>query len=42
MAVVHEGWIAELLQDISGDDKGTLIDLLSNMKHHLNGSEAKD
>ena len=35
MAAVHEGWIAELLQDMSGADKGRLIDLLSQMKHHL-------
>lgn len=35
MAVVHEGWIAELLQDMSGADKGQLIDLLSQMKQHL-------
>jgi DNA-binding MarR family transcriptional regulator len=39
MAVVHEGWIAELLKDISGDDKGTLIELLSQMKQHLNASD---
>jgi DNA-binding MarR family transcriptional regulator len=38
MAKVHEGWIAELLKDISGDDKGTLIDLLSQMKQHLNAA----
>ena len=36
MAVVHEGWIAELLQDISPDDKTQLISLLSQMKQHLN------
>lgn len=36
MAVVHEGWIAELLKEISSDDKATLIDLLSQMKQHLN------
>jgi DNA-binding MarR family transcriptional regulator len=35
MAEVHEGWIAELLQDMSGADKGQLIDLLSQMKRHL-------
>jgi DNA-binding MarR family transcriptional regulator len=38
MAVVHEGWIAELLKDVSSEDKGTLIDLLSQMKQHLNDS----
>jgi DNA-binding MarR family transcriptional regulator len=37
MAVVHEGWIAELLKDISPDDKEQLIALLSSMKQHLNG-----
>ena len=36
MATVHEGWIAELLQDMSPDDKGQLISLLSQMKQHLN------
>ena len=41
MAAVHEGWITELLKDISGDDKGTLIELLSQMKLHLNASEEK-
>ncbi|MET0855741.1 MAG: MarR family transcriptional regulator [Telluria sp.] len=40
MAVVHEGWIADLLQDISSDDKATLIGLLSQMKLHLNGASA--
>eukprot|EP01034_Spumella_vulgaris_P045223 gene45223-56318_t len=36
MAAVHEGWVAELLQPMSADDKGQLIDLLSQMKRHLN------
>jgi DNA-binding MarR family transcriptional regulator len=36
MAIVHEGWIAELLHGISPDDKGQLISLLSQMKQHLN------
>jgi DNA-binding MarR family transcriptional regulator len=39
MAQVHEGWIAELLQDISGDDKTRLIELLSHMKHSLNARD---
>ena len=39
MAVVHEGWIAELLQDMPGADKGRLIDLLSQMKQHLYSAE---
>ncbi|MGO4381581.1 MarR family winged helix-turn-helix transcriptional regulator [Pseudoduganella sp. RAF53_2] len=36
MAEVHERWIAELLQDLTNDDKARLIDLLSQMKGHLN------
>ena len=36
MALVHERWVAELLQDISTEDKAQLIDLLSQMKGHLN------
>jgi DNA-binding MarR family transcriptional regulator len=39
MAVVHEGWIAELLKDVSGEDKGTLIRLLSAMKQHLDSAD---
>jgi DNA-binding MarR family transcriptional regulator len=39
MASVHEGWIADLLKDISPADKGQLIALLSQMKTHLNGAE---
>ena len=35
MAVVHEGWIADMLKDISPEDKGQLITLLSQMKQHL-------
>ncbi|MDB5949411.1 MAG: MarR family transcriptional regulator [Massilia sp.] len=41
MAEVHEAWIAELLKDMSGDDKGKLIDLLSQMKQHLNAPDEK-
>ena len=41
MAAVHEGWIAELLQDMSGADKARLIDLLSQMKQHLNAPDEK-
>jgi DNA-binding MarR family transcriptional regulator len=37
MAAVHEGWIEELLKDIPGEDKGRLIELLSQMKGRLNG-----
>lgn len=39
MAVVHEGWIADLLKDISPADKGQLIALLSQMKSHLNDAD---
>ncbi|MGZ8288668.1 MAG: MarR family winged helix-turn-helix transcriptional regulator [Telluria sp.] len=35
MAVVHEGWISELLKDMSSRDKAQLITLLSQMKQHL-------
>ena len=41
MASVHEGWIAELLQDMSADDKSQLIALLSQMKQHLNTPDDK-
>ncbi len=39
MAEVHERWVAELLKDISPQDKGQLIELLSQMKQHLNVSD---
>lgn len=42
MAAVHEGWVAELLKDISADDKTRLIDLLSQMKQHLNRLDGAD
>ena len=41
MAVVHEGWIAEMLHAVSPEDKGQLITLLSQMKQHLNTSDDK-
>jgi DNA-binding MarR family transcriptional regulator len=41
MAAVHERWIEELLKDISSDDKDTLIELLSQLKRHLNDLEEK-
>ena len=41
MAVVHEGWIAEMLHGISPEDKGQLIHLLSHMKQHLNTTDDK-
>ncbi|WP_426341989.1 MarR family winged helix-turn-helix transcriptional regulator [Pseudoduganella sp. S-14] len=42
MAAVHESWVAELLQEISQEDKGKLIELLSQMKGHLYAREPKD
>ena len=39
MAVVHEGWIADLLKDMSPDDKGQLIALLSQLKRLLNKTD---
>ncbi|UGQ47621.1 MarR family winged helix-turn-helix transcriptional regulator [Massilia endophytica] len=42
MAQVHEGWVAELLEDMPVEDKGQLIELLSRMKEHLYAREAKD
>ena len=41
MAAVHEEWIAELLQDVSGKDKAQLIELLSHMKRSLNARDEK-
>ena len=41
MARVHEGWIAELLQDMPAADKTQLITLLSQMKQHLTTSDDK-
>ena len=38
MAVVHEGWIAELLHGVSPEEKGQLITLLSHMKQQLDTS----
>jgi DNA-binding MarR family transcriptional regulator len=35
MAAVHEGWLAEMLQDIPGADKAQLLELLSDMKQKL-------
>lgn len=41
MAVVHEGWVAELLQEMTTADKGQLIALLSKMKRHLDQPDEK-
>jgi DNA-binding MarR family transcriptional regulator len=38
MAAVHEGWIAELLGGLSVQEKTKLIQLLSQVKRHLNDS----
>ncbi len=38
MAVVHERWIDELLQDIPSADKASLIELLSKLKHGLDAT----
>ena len=35
MAAVHERWIDEMLADIPGEDKTSLIALLASMKHRL-------
>jgi DNA-binding MarR family transcriptional regulator len=35
MAKVHEGWLAELLQEMPGADKLRMIDLLAQMKEQL-------
>lgn len=40
MAAVHESWIEEMLGGLSAGEKGALIDLLSKIKHHLNGPAA--
>ncbi|HZX26087.1 MAG TPA: MarR family transcriptional regulator [Telluria sp.] len=36
MAVVHEGWVAELFGGMAPADKAQLIDLLDKMKRQLN------
>jgi DNA-binding MarR family transcriptional regulator len=36
MAAVHEGWIADLLGDLSATDKAQMIALLDKMKRQLN------
>jgi DNA-binding MarR family transcriptional regulator len=42
MASVHEGWISELMGGLSAPDKGKLIQLLSEMKKHLNDPSDKE
>jgi DNA-binding MarR family transcriptional regulator len=36
MAAAHEEWITELLGGVSSQDKRRLIELLSQIKQHLN------
>ncbi len=40
MAAAHEGWITELLGGVSPQDKTRLIELLSQIKRHVNGQPA--
>ncbi|WP_151633712.1 MarR family winged helix-turn-helix transcriptional regulator [Noviherbaspirillum aerium] len=42
MAAVHESWIEEMLGGLTAGEKAALIELLSKIKHHLNGPEAGD
>jgi DNA-binding MarR family transcriptional regulator len=39
MAAVHEGWVAELFQDIPAPDKARMIALLDTMKQQLNDNK---
>jgi DNA-binding MarR family transcriptional regulator len=39
MAAVHEGWVAELFQDIPAADKARMIALLDTMKQQLNDNK---
>ena len=42
MAAAHEEWITELLGGVSSGDKGKLIELLSQIKQHLNEPPMND
>lgn len=42
MAAAHEEWITELLAGVSSRDKGKLIELLSQIKRHLNEPRTDD
>jgi DNA-binding MarR family transcriptional regulator len=42
MAAAHEQWITELLGGVSSLDKGKLIELLSQIKQHLNEPPPND
>jgi DNA-binding MarR family transcriptional regulator len=39
MAAVHENWVAELFREIPAADKATMIELLDQMKQHLNANK---
>lgn len=41
MAREHEGWVIELLRDMPGEDKARLLELLAQMKGHLDAREEK-
>jgi len=41
MAAVHEGWVIELFEGLSSEEKKTLYALLGKLKQHLNGKEAQ-
>jgi len=41
MAAVHEGWVIELFEGLSSEEKETLYALLGKLKQHLNGKEAQ-
>ena len=38
MAGVHEAWVAELLSGLSAEEKNQMINLLAQVKGHLNPS----
>jgi DNA-binding MarR family transcriptional regulator len=38
MAGVHEAWVAELFSDLSAEEKSQMINLLAQVKGHLNTS----
>jgi DNA-binding MarR family transcriptional regulator len=42
MAVVHEAWIAELFSGLHSEQKTDLIELLSQVKNHLNLPKPND
>jgi len=41
MAAVHEGWVIELFEGLSSEEKETLYALLGKLKQHLNEKEAR-